>query len=82
MCRTSIIRSENELLVCSHGLSGTSTKRKCPECGLVMDRDENSAVNILTRYLARLGPHTPDEECGVLQEDGLDVASMGLAQVG
>ncbi len=53
---------------------------KCPKCGLVMDRDENSAVNILTRYLARLGPHTPSE-CGVLQEDGLDVASMGLAQV-
>ncbi len=47
-----------------------------------MDRDENSAINILTRYLARLGPHTPDEECGVLQEDRLDVASMGLAQVG
>jgi transposase len=23
-----------------------------------MDRDENSAVNILKRYLARLGPHT------------------------
>ena len=28
------------------------------DCRLVMDRDENSAVNILTRYLARLGPHT------------------------
>jgi len=27
-------------------------------CGFVMDRDENSAVNILKRYLARLGPHT------------------------
>jgi len=27
-------------------------------CGLVMDRDENSAVNILKRYLARLGPYT------------------------
>ena len=27
-------------------------------CRLVMDRDENSAVNILMRYLARLGPHT------------------------
>ncbi len=55
---------------------------KCPKCGLVMDCDENSAVNILTRYLARLGPHTPNEECGVLQEDGLDVASMELAQAG
>jgi putative transposase len=30
----------------------------CTECGLVMDRDENSAVNILSRYFARLGPHT------------------------
>jgi len=30
------------------------------ECRLVMDRDENSAVNILKRYLARLGPHTDD----------------------
>ena len=29
-------------------------------CGLVMDRDENSAHNILQRYLARLGPHTGD----------------------
>jgi len=42
---------------------------KCPQCRLVMDRDDNSAVNILTRYLARLGPHTPSMECGVLQED-------------
>ncbi|MBA2288582.1 MAG: IS200/IS605 family element transposase accessory protein TnpB [Ktedonobacteraceae bacterium] len=35
---------------------------RCPntECRLVMDRDENSAVNILKRYLARLGPHTDD----------------------
>jgi putative transposase len=40
----------------------------CTECGLVMDRDENSAVNILTRYLARLGPHTLAGECGVLQD--------------
>ena len=32
----------------------------CTICGLVMDRDENSAVNILKRYLARLGPHTGD----------------------
>src|SRR6266849_3165681 len=29
-------------------------------CGLVMDRDENSAVNISERFLARLGPHTGD----------------------
>ncbi len=37
----------------------------CVECGLVMDRDENSAINILTRFLARLEPHTL-KECGVL----------------
>ena len=30
----------------------------CAECGLVMDRDENSAINILMRFLARLGLHT------------------------
>ena len=31
---------------------------RCENCGLVMDRDENSAHNILMRFLARLGPHT------------------------
>jgi putative transposase len=30
---------------------------RCGTCGLVMDRDENSAVNILQRFFARLGPH-------------------------
>ncbi len=30
------------------------------DCGLIMDRDENSAHNILMRFLARLGPHTGD----------------------
>ena len=30
------------------------------ECRFMIDRDENSAVNILKRYLARLGPHTDD----------------------
>ncbi len=33
---------------------------RCDTCGLVMDRDENSAINILQRYLARLGPHVAD----------------------
>ncbi len=32
----------------------------CERCGLVMDRDENSAHNILQRYLARLEPPTDD----------------------
>jgi putative transposase len=31
---------------------------RCGSCGLEMDRDENSAINILQRFLARLGPHT------------------------
>ena len=31
---------------------------RCANCGLVMDRDENSAVNIYGRFLARPGPHT------------------------
>ena len=30
---------------------------RCMNCGLVMDRDENSAVNIYERFFARLGPH-------------------------
>lgn len=41
----------------------------CMNCGLVIDRDENSAINILTRFLARRGPHTSLGECGVLHED-------------
>ena len=36
----------------------------CPKCELVMDRDENSAVNILTRFLARRGSHISSMECG------------------
>jgi putative transposase len=32
----------------------------CGNCGLEIDRDENSAVNIRERFLARLGPHTGD----------------------
>ena len=33
---------------------------RCAECGLVMDRDDNSAVNLLMRFLARPGPHAGD----------------------
>jgi putative transposase len=52
----------------------------CLICGLVMDRDENSAVNLLTRYLAGLRPHTKDS-CGVLQEGHLEGEVMGTSQV-
>ena len=48
----------------------------CTECGLVMDRDENSAVNILTRFFARQGPHAQARsECGVLHttQSGVEV---------
>ncbi|HEU5227772.1 MAG TPA: transposase [Ktedonobacteraceae bacterium] len=31
---------------------------RCGNCGLVIDRDENGAINIYQRFLARLGPHT------------------------
>jgi putative transposase len=31
---------------------------RCANCGLVMDRDENSAVNIYQRFVAGLPPHT------------------------
>jgi putative transposase len=31
---------------------------RCGTCGLVMDRDVNSAINILQRFLAQLGPYT------------------------
>src|SRR6266566_1936970 len=32
---------------------------RCKNCGLVMDRDENSAINIYERFLAGSPPHTP-----------------------
>jgi putative transposase len=42
---------------------------RCPheKCRLVMDRDENSAINILKRFLARRGPHAGDPvRCAVV----------------
>jgi putative transposase len=57
---------------CGHMQAMPLWKRtyRCAECGLVIDRDENSAVNQLTRFLARRGPYTSVlRECSVLQED-------------
>jgi len=31
---------------------------RCPNCGLVIDRDDNSAINIYQRFVAWLRPHT------------------------
>ena len=46
--------------VCKHKQDMPLWQRtyRCPNCGLVMDRDENSAVNIYQRFLARPGPPT------------------------
>jgi len=52
----------------------------CTNCGLVMDRDENSAHNILTRFLAGLPPHLQAIEDGVLQDVCLDVVDIGSTQ--
>ncbi|EFH88404.1 transposase, IS605 OrfB family [Ktedonobacter racemifer DSM 44963] len=53
---------------------------QCAECGLVMDRDENSAVNILTRFFARRGPYTQARpECDVLQATQSGVEVMGTS---
>jgi putative transposase len=48
--------------VCKHKKNMPLWQRtyRCENCGLVMDRDENSAVNIYERFLARPGPHTGD----------------------
>ncbi len=44
---------------------------RCGNCGLVVDRDVNSAINILQWFLTRLGPHMTlafaVESCGVLR---------------
>lgn len=54
--------TSKECHICRHRQEMPLYKRMyhCDTCGLIMDRDENSAHNILSRYLARLGPHTGD----------------------
>ncbi len=46
--------------VCKHKQDMPLWKRtyRCENCGLVMDRDENSAVNIYQRFVAGPPPHT------------------------
>ena len=63
---------------CGHLQSMPLWKRTycCTNCELVMDRDENSAVNILTRFLARRGPYTSFGECDVLHADQNSVEVM------
>ncbi len=53
----------------------------CTNCSLAMDRDENSAHNILARFLAGQPPYTLHAECDVLQDGSADVASTGLAHI-
>lgn len=45
---------------CGHKQAMPLWKRtyRCPNCGLVMDRDDNSAINIYQRFVAGLPPHT------------------------
>jgi putative transposase len=47
---------------CGHKQAMPLYKRtyRCENCGLVLDRDDNSAVNHYQRFLARPGPHTAD----------------------
>ena len=51
----------------------------CTNCGLVMDRDENSAHNILARFLAGQPPYIPCG-CDVVQDVCLDVVDTGSTQ--
>jgi len=46
--------------VCEHKQDMPLWKRtyRCANCGLVMDRDENSAINIYQRFVAGPPPHT------------------------
>lgn len=69
---------------CGHQQDMLLWKRvyRCENCGLVMDRDENSAVNQLRRFLARPGPHIRRKwvQCAAGDQGG--VAVTGTAQAG
>jgi IS605 OrfB family transposase len=57
----------------------------CRNCRLRMDRDLNSAINILMRFLARRAPHTPSGVYGVLHAtqnsvDTTEVSYLGQVQ--
>ncbi|SRR5579884_41811 len=52
---------------------------RCPNCGLVLDRDDNSAINIYQRFVAGLPPHTSLGKCGVLHEEENSVEAMGAS---
>ncbi len=51
----------------------------CTNCGLVMNRDENSAHNILTRFLAGQPPYIP-RGCDVVQESRVDGGNTEVPQ--
>jgi putative transposase len=67
---------------CGHKQSMPLWKRtyRCENCGLVLDRDDNAAVNHYQRFLALLGPHTADAVRCIAGEPG-GVAVEGAAQV-
>jgi putative transposase len=53
----SIMRKRDTTKTCH--VCNASKTCLCENCGLVMNRDDNSAVNIYQRFLAWPGPHTP-----------------------
>jgi putative transposase len=55
---------------------------RCGNCGLVMARDDNSAVNIYQRFLAGLRPHMEaGPPCGVLHESAVIENVLGTFQL-
>jgi putative transposase len=69
---------------CGHKQDMPLYKRtyRCGNCGLVMDRDENSAIHQLRRFLARPGPHTRRKRVRCAAGDQGGVAVTEAAQAG